>query len=97
MKRCLSGQGSTLVAWQVCCPACGFVGSYLPEEGGAKVSNFVEGPWVRDEGAPRPGLAPAAFQRPSTLEMLRATVCFGCRGMLRITGGAVEVTVGGST
>lgn len=91
VKRCLGSPGSQLVAWQVCCPACGFVGSYLPEEGGAVGSNFVEGPWVTDTGAPRPVAAPLAFKRPGTLEMLRPVVCFGCRGLLRVTGGAVVV------
>jgi hypothetical protein len=96
VKRCLSGQGSILVAWQVCCPACGFVGSYLPDEGAAKVSNFIEGAWFTDQGEPRPGAKAVPFQRPGSLEMVRPVVCFGCRGWLRITGGAVEVAAGGT-
>jgi hypothetical protein len=88
----MSAPGSPLVAWQVCCPSCGFVGSYLPEE-----SLFTEGAWIHDQGEPRPGAEPRSFQRPESLEMARPVVCYGCRGMLRITGGQVVVEVAGTS
>lgn len=85
VKR-IFARGPNLVGYQVCCPACGFQGSYLHDEAG-----FAEGPWVVDHGAPAQGQEPRPFQRVATLEMARAVTCFGCRGMLRIIAGEVRV------
>jgi hypothetical protein len=91
VKRCLAGEGSHLVAYQVSCPNCGFVGSYLPEESG-----FVEGVWIVDQGEPKPGAKPMPFRHPSTLDMEKPVVCYACRGTLRVHDGIVEVRAAGT-